>query len=125
MDKEPPSSQPDERRARPRSPVVVQETRVIAGADVFFGCALNVSRNGLFISGLRRRSPGEVHEIRFRLPGLDRTFVCRAEVAWTRAFEQGSRLPPGFGLKFLDLSAEDLADLDRWVEAAQAAEEPD
>ncbi|MBI5441252.1 MAG: hypothetical protein HY900_08590, partial [Deltaproteobacteria bacterium] len=51
-----------ERRMYPRSPIVIREARCLAGMDVFFGYAVNVSRDGLFIStpASRKRLPGEV-----------------------------------------------------------------
>jgi len=104
-----------DRRAHPRRPVVVREARCHVGAEVFFGCAANVSRGGLFISSVRRRPKEEVYEIRFELPGLSRTFQCRARVVWSRAYESGSRLPPGFGLQFVDLPDEERALIDAWV----------
>lgn len=113
------------RRARPRTHIVVQEVRLSFGTDVFFGCALDISRGGLFISAVRKRSPGEVHEIRFRLPGLDHEFACRACVLWVRRFEQGSRVPPGFGLKFLDLPEGEAVLIDRWVAEAESEAAPE
>ncbi len=106
---------PADRRAHPRSPVVVREARCIAGMEVFFGYATNISRSGLFISSPRVRSPGEVFEIRFRLPGVERTFSCRARVVWVRPYRHGSPLPPGFGLQFQDLPDEDSRAIDEWV----------
>src|SRR5689334_13544395 len=94
-----------ERRVYPRSPILIREARCLAGMDVFFGYAVNVSREGLFISTPvpKRRGPGEVFEIRFSLPGRERVFSCRASVVWTRPYRQDSGEPPGFGLKFIDL----------------------
>jgi uncharacterized protein (TIGR02266 family) len=106
--------QPD-RRVHPRSPVVVREARCICGIEVFFGYALDVSRGGLFISTTKRRPPGEIHEIQFGLPGLQRTFRCRARVVWNRGYQPESHRPPGFGLQFVDLPEEEAQLIDDWV----------
>ncbi|MBI5017260.1 MAG: PilZ domain-containing protein [Deltaproteobacteria bacterium] len=112
-----------ERRANPRIPVVVREAQCRVGIDVFFGCAVNVGRGGLFISSVRPRHPGEVHEIQFEVPGLDRIFRCRARVVWSRRYAAKSSRSPGFGLQFLDLPQEDRRALEAWVERERAAGE--
>lgn len=108
-----------DRRINPRSPIVVCAARCISGMDVFFGYAVNISRGGAFISTTKYRKPGEVHPIRFTLPGLDRTFECRARVVWLRRYRNDSLLPMGFGLQFLDLPEEDAQAIDDWVGAAE------
>ncbi len=114
MSDHPEAAGPD-RRAHPRSPIVVREARCICGIDVFFGYALDVSRGGMFLSTTKRRKVGEVYEIRFSIAGLDRTFECRARVVWNRGYQAEPRLSPGFGVQFLDLPEEDARILDEWV----------
>lgn len=108
-----------DRRAHPRSPIVVREARCICGIDVFFGYALDVSRGGMFISTSKQRKPGEIYEIRFGVPGLERTFECRARVVWARRYHSDSRLSPGFGLQFLDLPEEDARIIDEWIRSVE------
>ena len=112
-----PEDGPD-RRANPRSPIVVREARCIAGMEVFFGCATNVSRSGMFIATPKLRDPNAEYEIHFTLPGRGREIRCRARVVWSRRYHHDSKDAPGFGLQFIDLSEEDAADIDSWVEAA-------
>lgn len=116
MSEEPAGKVGADQRAHPRSPIVVREARCIAGMDVFFGYALNISRGGVFIATPKQRAPGAEYEIQFRLPGLDRAFRCKAQVVWVRRFRQESSKPPGFGLKFLDLPAQDAIAIDEWVQ---------
>jgi len=104
-----------DKRVYPRSPVVVREARLISGMEVFFGYGQNVSRSGIFIGTPKQRAPGTMHEIRFRLPGLDLEFHCAARVVWCRPFRADSPFPPGFGLAFVDLSPEDAERIDQWV----------
>lgn len=117
-------SDAQDRRAGPRSPLVIRGARCLLGKDVFFGYALNVSRGGLFVSSVRPRTPGEVCDIRFELPGVERSFACRARVAWFRPYSPRSPLPPGFGLEFLDLGDDDRNALQEWVERFLAEEDP-
>jgi uncharacterized protein (TIGR02266 family) len=104
------------RRAYPRSPVVVREARCICGIDVFFGYAKNISRSGLFIATPKLRKPGDTYEIQFRLPGIDHEFKCSGLIKWVRHYKHGSPKPPGFGVEFTDLSDDDGALLDKWVD---------
>lgn len=108
-------SGPADRRAWPRSPLVVRGAQCLLGKEVFFGCALNVSRGGLFISSVRRRPVGEVCAIRFGLPELPGSFHCQARVVWSRPFAPDSPLSPGFGLEFLDLAEGARQQLEAWV----------
>ncbi len=110
-----------DRRGYPRSPIIVREARCLAGMEVFFGYATNISREGLFIGTPvpQKRSPGEVFEIRFSLPGTQRAFSCRVSVVWSRPYRQDNPgQSPGFGLKFLDLPEEDAETIDSWVRSA-------
>ncbi len=105
------------RRAYPRSPVVVREARCICGIVVFFGYAQNISRCGLFISTTKRREAGDTYEIQFSLPGdkSDRQFTCNSKVMWSRPYKHGSPYSSGFGVQFIDLSDEDSEYIDSWV----------
>jgi len=110
-----PESEAD-RRIYPRSPLVVREARLISGMEVFFGYAQNVSRAGLFIGTSKRRPEGELYEIQFKLPGLEKDFRCKAKVVWARPYRKDSPYTPGIGLEFVDLPEEDAALIDKWVE---------
>lgn len=107
-----------DRRANPRSQIVVREARCVGGMEVFFGCATNVSRSGMFINTPKLRDLNEEYAIQFRVPGSGREIRCRARVVWARHYHQGSPHAPGFGLQFLDLAPEDAAAIDAWVDAA-------
>ena len=107
-----------DRRANPRSPVVVREARCIAGIEVFFGHAVDVSSGGMFIATSKMRAPGTEYEVQFRLPGYDREFRCRVVVVWTRRYRHDSTVPPGIGLRFLDMPEEDRHAIDEWVRLA-------
>ena len=106
-----------DRRVNPRSPIVVREARCISGIDVFFGYACNIGRGGVFIATPKKRGVGEVHEIQFVLPGLERTFRCRARVVWLRRYRHDSLDSPGFGLEFIDLPEEDGLAIEAWVQS--------
>jgi Tfp pilus assembly protein PilZ len=123
MEKSPPEITVNEadRRAYPRSPVVVKKAKLNFGNEVFFGYATNISRSGLFISSTKLRDPGEIYSVEFTLPGdSTRRFSCNAEVVWARPYRQGSFCPAGFGLRFVDLPAGDADLIDEWVKRVNA-----
>ena len=113
-----------DRRAYPRSPVVVREARLISGMEVFFGYAQNISRSGLFIGTTKRRPPGEIYEIQFYLPELEKNFRCKAKVIWFRPYRKDSPHPPGLGLEFLELTPEEASVIDQWVDQQIALSAP-
>ena len=107
-----------ERRTSIRTPIVVREARCIAGMEVFFGCATNLSRRGMFIATPRLRDTDQEYELQFQLPGGGREIRCRARVVWARHYHHDSPHAPGFGLQFIDITDEDAAAIDAWVDDA-------
>ena len=105
-----------DRRASPRSPLLIRDAKTFCGMDVFFGYALNVSRTGLFISSTKVRQKGELCQIQFKLPNIPQAFTCQAEVVWSRSYNSKEHLSPGFGLRFLNLPEEDANTINQWVE---------
>lgn len=118
MQQKPPENEAD-RRASPRSPIVVREARCIAGMEVFFGCATNISCSGMFITSPKLRAPDQEFDIQFRLPADGREICCRARVVWSRHYRHDSKLSPGFGLQFLNLAEEDAHAIDTWVASSR------
>lgn len=94
------------------------------------GSVCNLSTEGIYVAIEPAPAAGEAVIVSFRLPGHEETFERAAIVAWVNA-EGGQRvraLPPGCGLRFVNLSDSDvvvLTDLvDRYagllVEAREA-----
>ncbi len=105
------------RRAYPRSPVVVREARCIAGMDVFFGYATNISRSGLFIATSKRRPVGDIYEVHFDLPGTSHKIKCKVSVVWTRGYSKDTCRQPGIGLAFIDIPEDQAQTIDDWIKA--------
>ncbi len=109
------------RRAYPRSPVVVRQAKMRDGREVFFGYASNISTSGLFVSSPKPRKPDEVFDIEFTLPGvLDKRFSCKCRVVWSRSYKSEAPYPAGFGVEFIGLSEEDRKYLKSWVDRVPA-----
>ncbi|MBT9555303.1 MAG: TIGR02266 family protein [Myxococcales bacterium] len=85
-----------------------------SGHQFFTGFAENISTGGLFIATYQTLPVGTRLRVGFRVPGLDRNFECDSEVRWVREYSDHScAVVPGIGVRFLNLSAADTAQLDQ------------
>ena len=71
--------------------------------NFFTGFSYNVSEGGLFVATHSLLPVGTRLEIAFALPGDDTPIRAVAEVRWVREHCETSDLPPGMGLRFLEL----------------------
>lgn len=80
--------------------------------DTFlFAYITDLSAFGIFIRTNNPEPPGTRLNLRFRLPEENVTMALEGEVIWINAFRPGdfNNLNPGMGVKFVDLSDEDKA----------------
>lgn len=104
-----------DKRKHLREPIIVFKIIEEGNQPYFFGYAKNISRSGVFIASVNPRNPGEQFNITFQIPKTDIKAKCQCEVVWTRKYNQGSRLEPGYGIRFLDLSEEVASSIDKWI----------
>lgn len=76
----------------------------------FSGDCLNLSSGGLFLKTEIPLKTGENFLLRFKLPGQESEFSCKAKVTWInkKASRKKPLLPPGGGLQFLGLSVANM-----------------
>ena len=104
------------KRKNLRSPILTLRVKLDDGQKVFFGYAKNISATGMFIASVNPKQPGQNYQVEIPLPApIHKTIQCNCEVIWMRQFEKKCPFEPGMGLKFVDLSSEVAADIDRWV----------
>ena len=92
---------------------------------MFTGFSTNLSEGGLFVATLSVLPVGTPVDLTFTLPGKVRIAV-RGEVRWIREIDD--RTPdvfPGVGVRFLDLTAEAFAALQRFVASREPLLYPD
>jgi type IV pilus assembly protein PilZ len=80
--------------------------------DTFlFAYITDLSAFGIFIRTNNPEPPGTRLNLRFRLPAENVTMALEGEVIWINAFRPGdfNNLNPGMGVKFVDLTDEDKA----------------
>lgn len=72
--------------------------------------SVNLSSGGVFIETRDIRPVDTLLTLKFKLSGNDAVICCRAGVAWTNDPDhpKDADLPPGMGLRFVDLSLEEL-----------------
>lgn len=101
-----------------------QHNRIPIEADVDFvsesnfynGFAENISEGGLFIATYERKKIGDKVALKFRLPDSTETIECDGEVRWIREHnESNPEVPPGLGIRFLDMSAEQQARVEDFI----------
>ena len=105
-----------DKRKNLRSPLLTLRVKLDDGSKVFFGYTKNISRSGMFISSINPKSTGEIFQVEIPLPSpVNQTVQCSCEVVWNRHFQKKALYEPGMGLKFLGLSEDMAAIIDRWV----------
>jgi uncharacterized protein (TIGR02266 family) len=103
-----------DRRRETRVPLRIEVT-MTSDHNFFIGMSENVSEGGLFISTYEEVEMGSQMDVAFCIP--DHHWIrTRAEVCWARRYDRDDiDSTPGFGVRFLDLSAEDARALQDFV----------
>ncbi len=104
----------DQRRML-RYPLIILKVTEEGRKEHLFGYAKNISRSGLFIQSVNPREPGEQFTISFQIPNTEIRVRCQCEVVWMRKYHPKVSVEPGYGVRFLDISA-DVADaIEQWI----------
>jgi uncharacterized protein (TIGR02266 family) len=82
--------------------------------NFYAGLAENISAGGIFVATHVVKPVGERLQLSLTLPG-DLSLQCTGEVRWTRPYSHTSTSSPGLGIRFLDLSPEAVALIERFV----------
>jgi uncharacterized protein (TIGR02266 family) len=93
-------------RAHPRRQVEIEIT-LQSESNFYAGFGQNLSEGGIFVATHALRPKGTRLDVAFTLPGNHRRIEVEGEVRWVRAYSETSDSPPGMGLSFVSLSAED------------------
>ncbi|HVU00631.1 MAG TPA: TIGR02266 family protein [Polyangiaceae bacterium] len=108
------NSQPDNRRIHPRFAVDL-DVSLSSDHNFYAGFAENISSGGLFIATHVQKPVGEKMDVSVTLPDGGDPIRCVGEVRWVRVYSEQSNVPPGLGLKFLGLSAADIARIETFL----------
>lgn len=96
------SPQPGRRRAHTRFAV---DLDVSIGSDHNFyaGFAENLSCGGIFVATHLIKPVGSTIELSIHLPNAEATVRGIGQVRWIREFNESSNVPPGMGIRFIEL----------------------
>jgi uncharacterized protein (TIGR02266 family) len=115
------TGEPDRARIELEQPVAVRFDRF----DEFVTeVSKNLSRTGMFIRSERPQPTGSTFDFCLQLGDDFKLVQGRAQVVWTRAKSEGRELPPGMGIRFLDLDGSSENVLRRLIRAHTQAEMP-
>lgn len=106
--------------------------RFLARITIYYGTlpeellsdySINISPGGTFIESHVILPVETVLTVRFNLPGLAAPIYTHARVAWVNPPEAKKKesFPPGMGLQFLSLSAEDAQAISTFLESGNFA----
>lgn len=103
-----------QRRTAPRCSV---ELDVSLGSEHNFyaGLAENLSVGGIFVATHMLKPVGECIELSIHLPDRDKPVCGVGEVRWVREYNERSDVPPGMGIRFIELEGEGYQAIERFL----------
>ena len=84
--------------------------------NFYAGFAENLSAGGIFVATHKILPVGEVLRLSIRLPGLAKPVEGAGEVRWVREYSERSNVPPGLGLRFVELAPGGVEAIERFLE---------
>src|SRR6266568_5313623 len=108
-----------ERRRNTRVPVEIPVTfRFNDGASQQHATTIDLGEGGIAVKLPQRPRNSDSMSVHFLLPGTDHSIACIGQIAWENAGRQ-------FGIRFVDLSPENRAQLKTWLESRSPEFEKD
>jgi uncharacterized protein (TIGR02266 family) len=83
-------------------------------SEFYSGFSENLSEGGIFMATHSLLAVGAPVAVAFTLPGLARKIRVEGHVRWVRIHSETSDMPPGMGIEFGPLSAEDFEVIQRF-----------
>ena len=110
-----------EERVEQRSPVRMQV--IYGNKELFTGFSVNLSTGGLFLETDSPLPADESLSLEFHAPNQSQPICCRGSVAWVNAPGSPccSNLPPGMGIKFVDLDLGQMHQIRELLKASSQA----
>lgn len=106
---------PDSRRAHARFAVDLDVT-LVSDHNFYAGFAENLSGGGIFVATHKSLPVGEVIKLAIRLPNQEQAVEGTGEVRWVREYSERSNVPPGLGLRFIELGPGGAEAIQRFLE---------
>jgi uncharacterized protein (TIGR02266 family) len=87
---------------------VALDVTVSSDHNFYTGFIENMSSGGVFIATHRVKQVGEMIEFTINLPDSKQPITGVGEVRWVRVYSEDSNVEPGMGLRFTEISAQDV-----------------
>lgn len=81
----------------------------------FAGFTDDIGEGGVFVQSWVPKKVGDQLTLRMTLQDDEQPIDTVGEVKWVRPYDKSSEAPPGYGIAFLDLSAEDRKRIDKFL----------
>ncbi len=111
-----PSMLPDGNRRQAARYAVELDVTIASDHNFYAGFIENLSAGGVFMATHIIKPVGETMDIVVNLPNRDEPVRARGEVRWVREFNEFSNVPPGLGLRFVEISSDDVAAIAGFLE---------
>ena len=94
-------------------PVPIEQLHKNDDQTNFFGYAVNITREGIFVPTVNPKPIGFRTKVRLLLPRLKTVIEGEIEVVWSREYDpRKSKKASGMGIKFIDLPEESKRQID-------------
>lgn len=105
----------DSRRTHARFTVDLDVT-LASDHNFYAGFAENLSAGGIFVATHKVLPVGELLTLSIRLPGSARPIEGTGEVRWVREYSERSNVPPGLGLRFVEIVPGGVEAIEQFLE---------
>lgn len=97
------------------------ELEVSGGSEHNFyaGFVENMSQGGLFIATHTKKNVGEKVDFTVHLPGYAEPVSGIGEVRWVRVYSETSNVPPGVGIRFIELRGNSLTTIESFLKTRE------
>lgn len=103
-----------QKRKHPRARLKIEVS--YKTADVFTSnSSINISKGGIFIKTPNPPPMGTQLDLEFKLPDSGKTIQAAGEIVWCQHTSTKSSLPAGMGIKFRQISPDDLREVSDYV----------
>ncbi|MBK7584606.1 MAG: TIGR02266 family protein [Myxococcales bacterium] len=94
----------DNRRGNARFAVEL-DVSISSDHNFYAGFTENLSAGGIFVATHALKAAGSLIELCIFLPGASGAIRGKGEVRWIRNYQEGGDVPPGMGIRFVELEA--------------------
>ena len=97
-------------------PVPVEQLHQSDGHSNFFGYAVNITREGIFVPTVNPKPVGYRTRVRMLLPKIKVVIEGEIEVVWSREFDpRKNKKASGMGIRFVNLSDDTKEKIDAFI----------